>query len=137
MGNGCEHNAYARENCPKSCGQVCHEDTSCVNQKDSCDQWAAEGRCNADWSKDTMKWKCPKSCGYTECPAPPEPNLECTDLNAHCEEMAQGGQCTYDPVYMNDKCKRSCGQECGPPILFPNEKCTDDFDHCEDMAQQG
>lgn len=93
-------------NCPQTCGHCLppprrdpsddDNEQSCRNFHEECDLWASQGKCNQLSVQET----CPLACD--QC------SVICRDLIDKCTDLAQQGDCTRNPRYMNVHCRKSC-----------------------------
>ena len=67
-------------------------------------------------------------------PSTPPPPTSCEDGNQHCTYWARIGECSSNPVYMDESCRKSCGKCSGGG---GGSNCRDENQYCSSWARSG
>ena len=104
-------------------------DPSCVDDDESCEQWAKAGEC--DRNEAFMHSKCRASCHIcaSNKPKPKKANA-CEDSNANCATWAAIGECHSNPGFMLTQCPVTCK-------MCQSETCFDALDDCAARCKGG
>jgi len=70
---------------------------NCMNNHSNCNNWANQGYCTKDNSKDYMSRTCCHAC-----------KVNCVNKHANCDTWSNKGECKKNPGYMLKNCMKSC-----------------------------
>ena len=104
-------------------------DPTCVDEDESCDQWARAAEC--DRNPAFMHAKCRASCHVCKSNKPkPKKANSCEDTNSNCATWAAIGECQSNPGFMLTQCPVTCK-------MCQSETCKDDLADCADRCRGG
>ena len=104
-------------------------DPSCVDEDESCEQWARAAEC--DRNKEFMHTKCRASCHICASNKPkPKSANACEDTNNNCATWAAIGECQSNPGFMLTQCPVTCK-------MCQSETCKDDLPDCTERCRGG
>tara|TARA_B110001452_G_scaffold72843_1_gene58920 strand:+ start:702 stop:2198 length:1497 start_codon:yes stop_codon:yes gene_type:complete len=104
-------------------------DPSCVDENESCEQWARSGEC--DRNTQFMHSGCRASCHICNGGKRPPKRLgACEDSNDNCATWAAIGECQSNPGFMLQNCPVTCK-------MCQSETCKDDLPDCTERCKGG
>jgi len=104
-------------------------DPGCVDDNESCEQWAKSGEC--DRNQAFMHSGCRASCHVCNGGKPPPKKADaCEDTNSNCATWAAIGECQSNPGFMLQNCPVTCK-------MCQSETCNDQLDDCAERCRGG